>query len=124
MYDITVYDITIDKGVNGGMENLALTEAVYYILLALNAPMHGYGIMQFTERMSQGRVHLAAGTLYGALNTLCEKRWIEELPMEAGSRRKEYRITDEGRRVLSGEFERLKQLVACGQAILGDEDHE
>ena len=106
------------------MENLALTEAVYYILLALNVPMHGYGIMQFAERMSQGRVRLAAGTLYGALNTLCEKGWIEELPMEAGSRRKEYRITDEGRRVLSGEFERLKQLVACGQAILGDEDHE
>lgn len=122
--DITVSDITTDEGVSGAMENLALTEAVYYILLALNEPMHGYGIMQFAERMSHGRVRLAAGTLYGALNTLCEKGWIEEMPVEAGSRRKEYCITDVGRRVLDGEFERLKQLVACGKAILGDEGHE
>ena len=48
----------------------ALTEAVYYILLSLLQPMHGYGIMQNTEALSEGRVRLAAGTLYGALNTL------------------------------------------------------
>ena len=48
-------------------ETSALTEAVFYILLSLNQPRHGYGIMQETERMSGGRVHLAAGTLYGAL---------------------------------------------------------
>ena len=46
----------------------ALTEAVYYILLSLVTPRHGYGIMQETERMSNGRVKLAAGTLYGAIN--------------------------------------------------------
>ena len=45
------------------MENLALTESTYYILLSLYHPQHGYGIMQQTEQLSGGRVHLAAGTL-------------------------------------------------------------
>ena len=48
-------------------ESLALTEATYYILLSLVSPRHGYGIMQLTEELSGGRIHLAAGTLYGAL---------------------------------------------------------
>ena len=67
----------------------ALTEAVYYILLSLATPRHGYGIMQETERMSSGRVRLAAGTLYGAINTLLEKGWITALEGEADSRKKE-----------------------------------
>lgn len=103
-------------------ENIALTEAVYYILLALNTPLHGYGIMQFAEKMSNGRMRLAAGTLYGALNTLCEKGWIKELPIAEGSRKKEYQITDTGKDVLAAEFRRLKQLVQCGESILGGEN--
>ncbi|MDE6233212.1 MAG: PadR family transcriptional regulator, partial [Lachnospiraceae bacterium] len=47
------------------MANPALTEAVYYILLSLIQPLHGYGIMQNVEKLSKGRVRLAAGTLYG-----------------------------------------------------------
>ena len=70
------------------MDNIVLTEATYYILLALVNPQHGYGIMQETEAMSNGRVHLAAGTLYGALNAMTEKGWIEKLPTEDGSRKK------------------------------------
>ena len=62
------------------MGNSALTEAVYYILLSLVEPMHGYGIMQNVEQLSGGRVKLAAGTLYGAINTLLEKGWIVALP--------------------------------------------
>jgi len=62
------------------MGNPALTEAVYYILLSLLEPRHGYGIMQNAEQLSGGRVRLAAGTLYGALNTLLEKGWIAALP--------------------------------------------
>lgn len=74
------------------MENLALTESTYYILLSLYHPQHGYGIMQQTEQLSGGRVHLAAGTLYGALTSLCEKGWIRPLPAESGSRKKEYQM--------------------------------
>ncbi len=70
----------------------ALTEAVYYILLSLCSPRHGYGIMQKAEQMSEGRVRLAAGTLYGALNNLCAKGWIKALPGETGSRKKEYQL--------------------------------
>lgn len=98
--------------------NGALTEAVYYILLSLLQPMHGYGIMQNVERLSAGRLHLAAGTLYGAISTMQEKGWIAALPGESDSRKKEYVITDAGRQVLHGEYERLQELVRNGHALL------
>ena len=102
------------------MENLALTESTYYILLSLYHPQHGYGIMQQTEQLSGGRVHLAAGTLYGALTSLCEKGWIHPLPT-GGSRKKEYQLTAEGVQVLKHELARLQQLVANGESILKEE---
>ena len=102
------------------MESYALTEATYYILLSLHAPQHGYGIMQQTEEMSHGRVRLAAGTLYGALNTLCDKGWIIQLPVDEGSRRKEYRLTEKGLNVLRMELKRLKELTDNGERILGE----
>ena len=98
----------------------ALTEATYYILLALVRPQHGYGIMQEVEAMSNGRVRLAAGTLYGALNSLCDKGWIIQLPAERGSRRKEYQLTADGENVLQLELDRLEELVINGKAVLGD----
>ena len=98
----------------------ALTEATYYILLSLYRPRHGYGIMQQTEEMSHGRVRLAAGTLYGALNTLCDKGWIIQLPVDEGSRRKEYKLTEKGLNVLRMELKRLKELTENGEKILGE----
>lgn len=103
-------------------ETLALTESTYYILLALHTPQHGYGIMQQAEQMSGGRVRLAAGTLYGALNTLCDKGWIIQLPVVDGSRKKEYKLTEKGRQVLQNELNRLRRLVANGEAVLGKEE--
>lgn len=103
------------------MENLALTESTYYILLSLYHPQHGYGIMQQTEQLSGGRVHLGAGTLYGALNSLSEKGWIRMLPVESGSRKKEYQLTEEGLLVLKRELQRLRQLVQNGESILKEE---
>ena len=99
-----------------------LTESTYYILLSLYSPQHGYGIMQLTEQLSGGRVKLAAGTLYGALNALCEKGWIKLLPVEKDSRKKEYQLTQDGLAVLKGELARLKQLVANGESILAEEE--
>lgn len=101
--------------------NGALTEAVYYILLSLTEPRHGYGIMQNAESLSHGRVKLAAGTLYGAISTMLEKGWIEALPGEKNSRKKEYLITKEGIRILRQELERLEELVENGKSILGEE---
>ena len=101
-------------------EQMALTESTYYILLSLYTPQHGYGIMQQTQALSGGRIRLAAGTLYGALNGLCEKGWIVPLP-ESG-RKKEYRLTDKGLTVLKNELNRLRQLVENGESILKEEN--
>ncbi len=102
-------------------DSLALTESTYYILLSLYRPQHGYGIMQQAESLSRGRVRLAAGTLYGALNTLCDKGWIIQLPVDNGSRRKEYRLTERGLEVLKQEVRRLRELAENGEAILKEE---
>ena len=101
------------------MAHLALTEAVYYILLSLMEPMHGYGIMQNVENLSKGRVKLAAGTLYGAINTLIEKGWIKALPESKDSRKKEYIITDAGISALNEEVIRLQELLENGKRIIG-----
>lgn len=100
------------------MPNPALTEAVYYILLSLITPRHGYGIIQNVEMLSGGRVRLAAGTLYGAINTLLEKNWISALPGEKDSRKKEYIITGDGRQALSNELTRLQELLDNGNRIM------
>ena len=101
------------------VENIALTESTYYILLSLVSPQHGYGIMQQAEELSKGRVRLAAGTLYGALSAMVDKGWIEQLPVESGSRKKEYQRTEKGRSVLEKEVERLRELADNGERILG-----
>ena len=95
----------------------ALTEAIYYILLALQEPLHGYGIMQKTSSMSKGRLVLSAGTLYGAIANLLEKRWITPCgeSSDTDGRRKLYQITDKGQEVLMAEFERLEELVENGR---------
>lgn len=92
-----------------------LTEATYYILLALMKPGHGYGMMQRIKELSGGRIEMGAGTLYGVL-TRMKKEGLITLTSEE-DRRKNYEITDEGRYALHIEYGRLKQLVADG-AIL------
>ena len=101
------------------MPQLALTEAVFYILLSLQKPLHGYGIIQNVGELSHGRLKLAAGTLYGALNSLVEKGWIDALPENPESRKKEYVITKNGQEVLKEELDRLSELVDNGKRILG-----
>ena len=97
----------------------ALTESTYYILLSLVEPRHGYGIMQMAEQLSHGRVRLAAGTLYGALNALVDKGWIALLPGEG--RKKEYKLTPKGLEILKKELARLRELVASGDMVLKEE---
>lgn len=95
----------------------ALTEAIYYILLALQEPLHGYGIMQKTSSMSNGRLVLSAGTLYGAISNLLEKGWIQPCgeSSDTDGRRKMYSITELGQGVLLAEYERLEELVENGK---------
>ena len=92
-------------------KDLPLTEAVFYIMLALRHPNHGYGIIQEVGEMTEGRVTLGAGTLYGAIQTLEKKNWIRVYSEEAGSRKKkEYLITDHGREVFLAERDRISEL--------------
>ena len=100
-------------------ENISLTETTYYIFLSLYRPLHGYGIMQRAAELSGGRVRLAAGTLYGALNAMVDKGWITLLPGEG--RKKEYQLTSRGLEVLENELARLRELVASGDLVLKEE---
>ena len=100
-------------------ERGALTEAVYYILLSLYTPLHGYGIMQNVKELSKERVDLGAGTLYGAISTLLEKRWIHPLEGVKDSRKKEYVITSLGKAAVQAELARLKELLENGTKIAG-----
>lgn len=90
--------------------NLPLTETVYYILLALLEPAHGYLIMQKVETLSGGQVRMAAGTLYGAIENLLKLKFIEPVKSE-DPRRKVYVITDQGLATLHSDYERLLHMV-------------
>ena len=93
-------------------KNLPLTEALFYILLASRRPLHGYGIIQEVSNLTGGRVNLGPGTLYGAINTLLDRGWIELFSVEESSRKKkEYVITDLGRSTFYAELSRLQELV-------------
>ncbi|HST11425.1 MAG TPA: helix-turn-helix transcriptional regulator [Terriglobales bacterium] len=91
----------------------AVTEPVLLILLSLaEQPRHGYAILKDTEEMSNGRVRLSTGTLYGALHRLLGEGWIERFKDEDNSRGKQaYRLTSLGRRNLQQEVSRLKSLA-------------
>lgn len=92
--------------------DIPLTEAVFYILLAVRKPNHGYGIIHEVEQLTGGRVVLGAGTLYGALQSLQNKQWIRIYSAETDSRKKkEYIITPLGRDVFEAERCRLKELL-------------
>jgi len=95
------------------MGSLPITEPVLLILLSLvQQPRHGYAILRDTKEMSDGRVQLSTGTLYGALGRLLDEGWIERFKEEDSSRgRQAYRLTSLGKRNLHLEVSRLKQLT-------------
>src|SRR5699024_10604753 len=89
---------------------LPLSETMHYILLALREPLHGYAVMQKIERISNGSVVLSPGTLYGAIENLNKHGWIEHVG--SSGRRKIYKITIEGMKILSIEHERLSHILS------------
>ena len=96
----------------------ALTEVTFYILLSLYTPKHGYAVMQFVEEKTGGRLSLGAGTLYGALNSLQDKKWIEPYG-DSECRKKEYHITAQGKEIAEKELARLNELVSIASEIIG-----
>lgn len=97
-----------------------LTEPVLLILLSLaDKPRHGYSLMKDIEALSNGRVRLSTGTLYGALRRLLEDSWIQRFEQDDTSREKQaYKLTPAGRKQLHAELERMKQLTRAATARL------
>lgn len=95
---------------------IPMSETAYYILLSLNEARHGYGVMQHVETITNDRLRLGPGTLYGTLSRMEKDRLIDVVAEE--DRRKVYIITDTGREVLRAELRRLKELVANGADVL------
>jgi DNA-binding PadR family transcriptional regulator len=90
----------------------SISEPSYFILAALlDGPLHGYGIIKQTAKLSDGRVRLAAGTLYGALDRLADQGLVlaDHQEVVEGRTRRYYRLTDHGIRALQGEAVRMEQ---------------
>jgi DNA-binding PadR family transcriptional regulator len=99
-----------------------LPSAAFHILLALSGEdLHGYAIMRQVEEQTRGRMRLGPGTLYGSLRTLLEAKLIEELDGGAGSedsseRRRYYRLTSAGLKLVRSEVEALAQTLRVARA--------
>ena len=96
---------------NGG----PMTEAMYCVLLALMHPNHGYQLMQAITEVSNGRLKMGPGTLYGVLSRM-QKDGLISLAEDDG-RRKTYQITEDGEHALRQEFNRLKALILDGKIL-------
>ena len=92
------------------IQETPLTETACLILLAMFKPNHGYGVMQFVEEKTNGRVVFGPGTLYGAINNLAKKKWIKACPVESEERKKDYIITELGRKQVEFEIKRLEEV--------------
>ena len=104
-------------------KSIPLTEALFYILLSVRKPNHGYGIIQEVEKLTGGRVVLGPGTLYGAMQTMTAKGWIRIYSAESESRKKkEYIITDIGRAIFAEEKKRLEELLRNAAIMEGEGD--
>ena len=99
------------------MSSQPMTEAMYYILLALLRPGYGYGMMQRIRELSGGRVDMGPGTLYGVLTRMKQDGWIQLESEDA--RRNTYVITDTGRAALRAEYYRLRRIVEDGAGLEG-----
>lgn len=95
---------------------LPLSEATFYVMLALSQPMHGYAIMQKVDALSAGSVRLGPGTLYGVFSTLEKQGLIVKVAEE--ERRKVYALTELGRTVLDEQVRRLEIMVSNARALL------
>jgi DNA-binding PadR family transcriptional regulator len=106
---MALYDMSLEVI----MALLPLSEPVLLILLSLAGhPRHGYSILKDVEQMSDGRVMLSTGTLYGALRRLLDEGWIERFKEQESSRgRQAYRLTARGWRNLQLEVGRMKHLT-------------
>lgn len=96
-----------------------LTEQMFYVLLALRQERHGYGIMQVISALTNGRVNIGAGTLYALLERFEGEKLIALTRIE--DKRKYYKLTPDGDRVLQEEYGRIRQQAADMEKVLKEE---
>ena len=107
------------------MNSSIRTEQVFLILTALaDRPRHGYGIVQEVDQISQGRMRLKVGTLYGALDRLTAEGLLEpdHDEVESGRLRRFYRLTEQGVAALSQDAERMAANARAASARLRTRD--
>jgi len=115
-----------DIYMNDILSHIPLREPTFYILLSLSpGPKHGYAILKEVEALSEGHVKLGTGTLYGAIKRLLDRDWIKRvtdpIPNSTDRERKAYILTEQGRRVLNAEIQRLEKLVSIAQTQVTEE---
>lgn len=101
-------------------DQIPLQEATFFILLSLSKqPKHGYAILLDVAALSNGRIQLSTGTLYGALRRMLDQAWIarydEATETVNGRNRKAYRITELGQKILNAEVARMQDLLTAVQ---------
>ena len=111
---------------NDILSRLPLREPTFFILLSLSpGPKHGYAILKEVEALSESRVRLSTGTLYGAIKRLLDDGWIRRVddpqPNNTQRERKPYALTELGRRALTAEIDRLRKLVDVAQIQTAEE---
>ena len=100
---------------------MTVREPTYFVLLALaDGPLHGYGVAKCAGELSDGRVRLGAGTLYGALDRLAAEGMVtvSKETVVDGRHRRYYDLTQAGRHLLTSETDRLSRLAALGRQRL------
>ena len=90
-----------------------MTETGFYILFCLQKPNHGYGVVQKVEKLTDGEIRLAPGTMYGSLSKMEKDGLIRFVGEE--EKRKIDVITDLGTEVLELELKRIKRLYRTAQ---------
>ncbi len=95
---------------------LPLSEATFYVLVALDEPLHGYAIMQKVESISEGNVVIGPGTLYGVLTTLEKQGLIDKVREE--ERRKIYALNEKGRQVMAEQVRRMAIMLRNGELAM------
>jgi DNA-binding PadR family transcriptional regulator len=111
---------TLERGSEMAREQFhTLTEPMYFILLALTEPMHGYDIMQTITVISNDRVTVGAGTLYALLKRFEKEGFVIQISNDG--RRKTYVLAQKGREILDREYIRLKESISAYDNYLSRE---
>jgi DNA-binding PadR family transcriptional regulator len=94
-----------------------MSETAYYILLSLTGERHGYAVMQYVSNLTNERINLGPGTLYGTLSKLEKANLVMITKQE--NKRKYYKITTLGEEVLENEIKRIEELYTNGREVFG-----